>query len=112
MNKIIAMGRQTGKSTLQEQWLNDQADLMGHSIDQAILDEYWDIPSTYRIEKSWKDRRGGKMHRISVSGRVLDWLESTQSQYGRSNPEWWKFQDQVNISDKMLSMLMLKWGKE
>jgi len=83
------------------------------SWDHAVLDELWgNTPKTYSIKKSWRDRRGRQMHRISVSGRVLEWLETTQSQYGKSNPEWWKFQNEINITDKMLSMLILRWGKE
>ena len=114
--QIIAQGRRLGKSTMTQSLEDiiaaDMAKELKLSIDKAIIDEWWDPPKTYRIERSWKDRRGGKMYRIKVSGKVLEWLETTQSQYGISNPSWWKFQDQINISDKMLSMLMLKWGKE
>lgn len=119
MNKqIIATGRRLGKSSLVNYSLEDAiaADLaneMQQYMDHAIIDELWDYPpATYYIHKSWRDRRGGKMHRISVGGKVLEWLETTQSQLGKSNPEWWKFEHQINISDKMLSMLMLRWGKE
>ena len=92
--------------------MDDLAKEMQKHLDHAIIDELWSHPpQTYYIHKSWSDRRGRKMHRISVSGKVLEWLETTQSQYSKPNPEWWLYQDQVNISDKMLSMLMLKWGK-
>jgi hypothetical protein len=98
--------------SLEEAIIANMSREMSNSIDKMIIDELWDTPKTYRIEKSWRDRRGGQMYRIAVSGRVLEWLETTQSQYGISNPSWWKFQDQINISDKMLSLLILKWGKD
>jgi hypothetical protein len=85
---------------------------MRHSMDQTIIDELWEWPpSTYYIHKSWLDRGGRKMHRISVSGHIMEWLEKEQSQYGIPNPEWWYYQHWVNISDRLLVMLMLKWGK-
>lgn len=96
---------------LQSMILRDTAKEMSKSIDRMIIDELWDpTPKTYRIEKSWTDHNGRKMHRIAVSGSVLEWLDTTQSQYGIRNPSWWKFQDQINITDKLFSMLILKFG--
>ena len=94
--------RRLGKSTIsdiQNIIIKQQARQMQKSIDHMILDEIWSLP-TYRIIKSWSDRKGLKIYRIAVSGRVLDWLETTQSQYGLKNPLWWKFQDQINITEK------------
>jgi len=90
--------------------LKQQTLAMSKSIDRMIIDEMQYTPKTYRIEKSWTDRKSGKMYRIAVSGRVLEWLETTQSQYGISNPSWWKFQDQINITNTLFSILILKFG--
>lgn len=100
-------------SNIETAMIQAQAQAMQQSIDKMIIDElYYDYtPPTYYIHKSWTDSRGRSMHRISVSGRVLEWLETTQSQYGIKNPQWWLYQDQVNITDRLLSMLILKWGK-
>ena len=114
MKQIIARGRQMGKSTIsdiQNIIIQQQALQMQKSIDKMLIDEIWSLDK-YRIRKSWRDRRGGKMYRISVSGKVREWLETSQSQYGKSNPEWWKFKGEINITAKMLSMLILRWGNE
>ena len=116
MNKqVIARGRHMGKSTIsdiQSIILKAQAQAMQQSVDRMIMDELYDYtPPSYYVHKSWTDSRGRSMHRISVSGRVLEWLETAQSQYGIKNPEWWLYQDQVNITDRLLTMLILKWGK-
>jgi hypothetical protein len=98
-------------SNIETAMIQAQAQAMQQSIDQMIIDELYDyILPTYYIHKSWTDSQGRSMHRISVSGRVLEWLETAQSQYGIKNPQWWLYQDQVNISDRLLSMLILKWG--
>jgi hypothetical protein len=104
-----------GKSTIsdiQSIILKKQAVAMQQSIDRMIIDDLFDsTPPTYHIHRSWTDSRGRSMHRISVSGRVLEWLETAQSQYGIKNPQWWLYQDQINITDRLLTMLILKWGK-
>ena len=116
MNKqVVARGRRMGKSTIsdiQSIILKKQVQAMSASIDRMIIDELYEYtPSTYYLHKSWTDSRGRSMHRISVSGRVLEWLETAQSQYGIKNPQWWLYQDQINITDRLLTMLILKWGK-
>ena len=104
-----------GKSTIsdiQSIILKKQAVAMQQSIDRMIIDGLFDsTPPTYHIHRSWTDSRGRRIHRISVSGRVLEWLETAQSQYGIKNPQWWLYQDQINITDRLLTMLILKWGK-
>lgn len=116
--QIIAQGRRLGKSTmtiehLQDIILRQHSIEMQRSIDQAIIDELYDNPPpTYYIHKSWTERSGRGMHRISVSGRVLEWLEKEQSQYAIKNPDWWHYYEMINISDRLLSLLILKWGKE
>ena len=114
-NQVVARGRRMGKSTIsdiQSIILKKQAVAMQQSIDRMIIDDLFDsTPPTYHIHRSWTDSRGRSMHRISVSGRVLEWLETAQSQYGIKNPQWWLYQDQINITDRLLTMLILKWGK-
>jgi len=92
--------------------LAEQAIDWQQNIDQVIIDELWEWPpSTYYIHKTWEDRGGRKMHQLSVSGAIMDWLEKEQSQYAVSNPEWWYFKEMVNISDRLLTLLILKWAQ-
>ena len=110
MKQIIARGRRLGKSTvnLEHAMLKHQAQLMQRSIDRMIIDEIWALDK-YHIRKSWTDRRGRRMHRIAANDEVRDWLATEHNQYGVSNPEWWKFQDSINISDRLFTLLTLKW---
>ena len=111
MRKIIATGRRMGKSTvsLADQILQHQAQLMQRSIDRAIIDEIW--LDKYRVRKSWTDRRGRKMHRIGAVDEVRKWLEAEHNQSGVSDPEWWKFKDQINITDKLFTLLVLRFAE-
>jgi hypothetical protein len=27
-----------------------------------------------------------------------------------SNPEWWQFREQINITDKLLTLLVMRWS--
>ena len=106
------MGRQLGKSNMQDIQdliIKQQALQMQKSIDYMIMDEVWDMDK-YSIHKSWKARNGTKMHRISADYDVRQWLESEHTQYGKNNPSWWKYENQINITDKMLCMLILKFS--
>ena len=113
MRRIIAQGgRRMSKSTtsLKHAMLKHQAQLMQRSIDRMIIDEIWAIDK-YRIRKSWTDRRGRKMHRIAANDEVRDWLDTEHSQYGVNSPDWWKFQDSINITDKLLTLLVLRFAE-
>lgn len=113
MRRIIAQGgRRMGKSTisLEHAILRQQTEAMQKSIDKMIIDEIWALDK-YRIRKSWHDRRGRKMHRIAANDEVRDWLDTEHSQYGVSNPDWWKFQDSINITDKLLTLLVLRFAE-
>lgn len=94
---------------LQTMILRDTAKEMSDSIDRMIIDEIWGIRK-YVLHKSWTDRRGRKMHRIGVDDEIYEWLETVHSQYGKNNPEWWKFERQINITDRLYLMLVLKFG--
>lgn len=107
----IQVGRQIGKTSLMDQWMQNQTQLLQRSIDRAIIDEVWPMAS-YRIHKTWHDRRSRKMHRISVNHQVLAWLYAEHSQYGISNPDWWVFDNKVNITDKLFTLLVLQWSGE
>jgi len=65
----------------------------------------------YRVRKSWCDRRGRKMHRIAANDEVREWLDTEHSQYGVSNPDWWKFEDSINITDKLYTLLVLRFAE-
>lgn len=110
--QVIMAGRRLGKSTvsLEAQMLKHQAQLMQRSIDRMIIDEIWGLDK-YRIRKSWTDRRGRRMHRIAANDEVREWLVTEHSQYGVSNPDWWKFQDSINITDKLLTLLVLRFAE-
>lgn len=110
MKQVIARGRQLGKSSLEAQILKHQAQLMQRSIDRAIIDEIWSMDK-YMIRKSWTDRRGRKMHRIGANDEVREWLEENHPQYGVSNPEWWKFEGKINITDKLFTLLVLRFAE-
>ena len=112
MKQIIARGRQLGKSSIsdiQSIILKQQAAAMQKSIDRMIIDEIW--MDKYRVRKSWTDRRGRKMHRIGVNDEVREWLDTEHNQYGVSNPDWWKFEDSINITDKLFTLLVLKFAE-
>lgn len=112
MKQIIARGRQLGNSTvsLEHAILKQQAAAMQKSIDKMIIDEIWALDK-YRIRKSWTDRRGRQMHRIAANDEVRDWLVTEHNQYGISNPDWWKFQDSINITDKLFTLLALRFAE-
>jgi|688.fasta_scaffold33537_4 hypothetical protein len=113
MKQIIARGRQLGKSTIidiQNIILKQQAAAMQKSIDYMIMDEVWDM-NKYQLHKSWKSRNGTKMHRIGADYDVRRWLEEEHSQYGISNPDWWKFENNINITDKLYTLMVLKFAE-
>ena len=110
MKQVIAKGRQLGKSTLINEIIRNQAEAMRKSIDKMIIDEVWGI-KTYQLHKSWHDRRGRKMHRVGVNDQIYDWLATVHNQFGKSNPEWWRFENKINISDRLYLMLVLKFGE-
>ena len=113
MKQVIARGRHMGKSTIsdiQSIIMRQQSLEMAQSIDKMIIDDLWP-PKQHSIRKSWRDRRGRLMHRISASDEVWDWLTTVHPQQGSNNPEWWKFQNQINITDKLYTLLLLKFAE-
>ncbi len=111
MKQIIAKGRQMGKSDLMNSIIKHQANQLRKSVDKMIIDDIWGPPMNYRLHKSWRDRRGRRMHRVYVNYRVLEWLEEHHNQYGVSNPEWWKFEGDINITDQLYTLLVLRWAE-
>ena len=112
MKQVIARGRQLGKSTLTLEGaiLKQQATAMQRSIDKMIIDEVWGVRK-YHIWKSWRDRRGRQMHRIGARDEVRDWLEQEHSQHGVHNPEWWKLGIMINITDRLYTLLVLRFAE-
>jgi hypothetical protein len=51
------------------------------------------------------------MHRIGANDEVRAWLEEHHNQYGVSNPDWWKVQNQINITDKLFTLLVLRFAE-
>lgn len=69
------------------------------------------MTTPWAIIKSWHTRRGIQRHRLSVNYKVLIWLEENYPQFGESNPLWWRFEDKVNVTDEMLTIIQLTWAK-
>ena len=112
MKQVIVRGRRMGKSivNLEYAMLQEQTKQMSASIDKMIIDEVWALDK-YRIRKSWTDRRGRKMHRIAANDEVRDWLDTEHSQHGVTNPDWWKFENSINITDNLLTVLVLRFAE-
>ena len=112
MKQIISAGRRMGKSTLnlEAAILKQQAEAMKKSIDKMIIDELQGVRK-YHIWKSWRDRRGHQMHRINVNFEVRKWLEEEHNQAGASNPEWWRLGIMINITDRLYTMLVLRFAE-
>ena len=110
MRQVIAKGRHVGKTTLIDNYLQHQAQLMQRSIDRMVLEEIWGLEK-YRISKSWTDRRGRKMYRIAANDEVREWLDTEHNQYGVANPDWWKFEGRINITDKLFTLLVLRFAE-
>jgi hypothetical protein len=101
-----------GKSTLsfEQAMLRELSQEMSENIDRMIIDEIYGL-SKYRVHKSWRDRRGRKMHRIGANDEVREWLATEHNQYGVSNPDWWKFENSINITDKLYTLLVLRFAE-
>ena len=101
---IYTAGRQLGKSSIQGMMMRELnqafSDLMAKDI----------MVNRYIIHKSWKARNGTKMHRINVDREIYQWLEEEHNQAGASNPEWWQFREQINITDKLFTLLVMRWS--
>ena len=110
MRRTILRGRQLGKSTLQDTMIKHQAQLMQRSIDRQIMQSLWKM-ERYNHVKSWKSRNGTKMHRIECNDEVYDWLVTEHPQAGRNNPDWWKFERMINITDQLYTLLTLRWAE-
>jgi hypothetical protein len=108
----VRIARQLGKSKLQDIMVRKLSQELSDSIDRDILEERsWSGPfEKYQVNKSWNDRRGRKMHRISATYEIRNWLEEEHSQYGINNPEWWKYGGQINITDKLYMLLVMRWA--
>ena len=102
---IYTAGRQLGKSSIQGMMMRELnqafSDLMAKDI----------MVNRYSIKKSWRDRRGRQMHRIGANDEVRDWLEQEHSQHGVHNPEWWRLGIMINITDRLYTMLVLRFAE-
>ena len=90
--------------------LQHKSGKLQREIDRMLIEKIW-APNKYLLIKSWQASDGRKMHRIGVDADVFKWLTTEHSQYGISNPDWWKFEDRINITDKLYTLLILRWAE-
>ena len=107
-NKVATHSRQLGKSWM-TQIINQTSQQFQEEIDRAILREIMEI-KLVQVRKTWRDGQGRKMHRVSVGYNVLTWLKENYCQQGVNNPEWWEFDNAINITDELLTVVLLRWG--
>lgn len=105
------MARQAGKSSYYTSIADIHAAQLAGEIDKDILNSIFGRvnPTSYNVKKSWYNRRGVLMHRVSVGSEIEKWLRTEHSQYGISNPDWWLVNGQINISDRLFNLLVLKF---
>lgn len=110
MKQVMARGRQLGKSTLMNEIMREQAKQMQEAIDKEIIRSLWTI-ERYNHIKTWRARNGTKMHRIECGDEIYDWLVTEHPQQGNNNPDWWRFDRKINITDKLYTLLTLRWAE-
>ena len=89
---ITSMGRQFGKR-----------------IDTMIFDDLFASRDKFYVVKTWKTRKGTTIRRLRVGGDVYQWLKENYDQFGKKDPAWWKFDGMINLTDKMLVLLLLRY---
>jgi len=94
--QVVAASRGTGKSMITQQSI---LDLVKH------LYNYTKILKTFTHRKTKKIR-----HIVTLPLDARNWLEKEYSQFGKSDPDWFYTKGVFNIEDKMLSIVMLKYG--
>ena len=97
---------------LTEQMITNMSRQIGKSINVMILDELFSSRDKFSIVKSWTTRKGVKMYKISVGSDVYQWLKENYDQFGKSDPQWWIVNGQVNINEKMFTLVSLKFNIE
>lgn len=95
---------------IQSELLKELANEMSNSIDRMIIDEIWSMQQ-YRLHKSFTTRKGQRRHIIGVNNEIMEWLSNEQDQFGRKNPDWTISNGIVNISDRLYTLLVLKFGE-
>ena len=105
-------GRQLGKTGLTDEQYDRAAKQWADFIDSMVLNDITGLGTAkYRLFKTWRNRKGQQMRRAGVSPAVLAWLEEKHPQFGKSNPEWWKFEGKINITDELYTLLVLRWAE-
>ena len=102
------------KNSTQNAMITNMARQFGRSINMAIIDDIFvSYSKPFNLQKTWKTRKGKTtMRRIGANYVVREWLEKEHSQFGKSNPSWWKFDNGINIADeKLWLILLLKFGE-
>lgn len=95
---------------IQSMILDELAYDLQKDIDRELMKSLWPV-ERYNHIKTWKARNGTKMHRIECNDEVWDWLRTEHDQYGVSNPDWWVYDRKINITDKLYSLLVLRWAE-
>lgn len=97
-------------SKLMEQMIINAGRQLGKSIDVMILDELFSSRDKFSIVKSWTTRKGVKMYKLDVGHEVYDWLKTNYDQFSKSDPQWWIVRGEINITEKMFTLVALKFN--
>jgi hypothetical protein len=98
---------------LQSIMIKGMVDQLSKSIDCMIIDDIDELLSTeqYRVHRSFTTRKGDRRHILSCNNEITDWLMNEQNQFGRKNPDWTISDGKINISDRLYTLLILKFGE-
>lgn len=96
---------------LQSMIIKDMANEMVKSIDHIMIyDDLWQMQQ-YQLHRSFTTRKGQRRHIIGVNSEISEWLMKEQNQFGRKNPDWTISDGKINISDRLYTLLILKFGE-
>jgi hypothetical protein len=78
-------------------------------LPDEIYDDFLEPVPALVVNTYTSTTTGEKRHLLQVNDNVLNWLKEEHDQYGIKNPEWYWVNNRVNISDRLLLVLKLKW---
>lgn len=99
-------------SKLMQTMITNMSRQFGKRIDAMILDDLFASRDKFYVVKKWKTRKGITMRRLRVGGDIYQWLKENYDQFGKSNPQWWVFQGEINITERMFTLLSLRFSAE
>lgn len=68
------------------------------------------IMTAFRVIKKYKTRNHGIRYRVQTNHLVRKWLIDEYLQVGKTNPQWWSFDGNVNMTEEMFLLTQLRWG--